>query len=170
MGGPARILVSACLLGQPVRYDGRGKRVEDATLARWQAEGRLVPFCPEIAGGLPTPRPAAEITPGGDGAAVLADAARIVTRDGDDVTAAFVAGARLALLRARESGCRFALLAEGSPSCGSGFIHDGTFSGRRVRGAGVTATLLREAGIAVFAPDGIADLARALDSVAGDPA
>jgi uncharacterized protein YbbK (DUF523 family) len=170
MGEPARILVSACLIGQPVRYDGRGRRVEDATLARWQAEGRLVPFCPEVAGGLPTPRPAAEITPGGDGAAVLAGAARIVTREGADVTAAFIAGARLTVLRAKESGCRFALLAEGSPSCGSGFIHDGTFSGRRVTGAGVTATMLREAGIAVFAPDGIADLARALDSVVGDPA
>ena len=85
MGGPPRILVSACLLGQPVRYDGRGKRGRGRDrLARWRAEGRLVPFCPEVAGGLPTPRPAAEITPGGDGAAVLAgDAARIVTCDGE---------------------------------------------------------------------------------------
>ncbi len=148
-----RILVSACLLGQKLRYDGGDKYLADRWLDRWQAENRLIPFCPEIAGGLSAPRPAAEIDPA---------RGRVWTRDGTDVTAAFQAGAVLALALARREECRFALLTDGSPSCGSGFVYDGQFTGTRIAGAGITAAWLRQHGVQVFAPDAIPALAAAL--------
>lgn len=144
-----RILVSACLMGRPVRYDGSGKPLADPRLARWQAEGRLVSVCPELLGGLTVPRPPAEIR-GGSGTDVLDGKARIVTTTGEDVTADYVAGAQAALATARAQGCRFALLIDRSPSCGSRQIYDGSFSGRLGPGEGVTAALLRAGGIAVF--------------------
>lgn len=158
---PVRILVSACLLGAPVRYDGAGKALGHPLLDRWQAEGRLVPVCPELMGGLPVPRPAAEIA-GGDGDAVLDGRARIRTRDGADVTDAFRAGADAARDAARAAGCRFALLMPRSPSCGTRDIHDGSFSGALVPGRGVTAALLVRDGVAVYGPDGMAALAAAI--------
>jgi uncharacterized protein YbbK (DUF523 family) len=142
-GGMERILVSACLLGQPVRYDGRSKRRDDQILRQWQAEGRLVSCCPEIAGGLPVPRPPAEIT-------VRGDAPEVRTQDGADVTGFFTRGAEDTLAVARRHGVRMAVLKEGSPSCGSSRIYDGTFSGRSVLGAGVTTALLERHGIRVF--------------------
>ncbi|PKR88630.1 DUF523 domain-containing protein [Pleomorphomonas diazotrophica] len=158
-----RILISACLLGRPVRYDGTGRRLADPRLERWQAEGRLVPICPELMGELPVPRPAAEIA-GGIGADVLAGRARVVTAAGEDMTAAFVAGAEVALDLARRNGCNFALLIDRSPSCGSFNIYDGTFSGRRMAGAGVTATLLAAHGIGVYADHEIDRLAEAVET------
>lgn len=157
-----KILVSACLLGRPVRYDGSAKTLEDALLDRWVAQGRTVSVCPEVMAGLPTPRPPAEIAEGRDGAAVLGGDARIVEIGGADVTAAFLAGARLALDQAMRHDCRYALLTDGSPSCGSGFIYDGSFSGRRIDGAGVTAALLRQHGVAVFSHRDIGALAAVL--------
>jgi uncharacterized protein YbbK (DUF523 family) len=108
-----------------------------------------VPFCPEVAGGLPVPRPAAEIQ-GTGGAAVLRGTARVVTSDGADVTDAFLAGARAALDAAQRSGARVAVLKDGSPSCGTTEIYDGAFSGRRKAGAGATAALLAENQVRVF--------------------
>ncbi len=157
-----RVLVSACLLGAPVRYHGRGAACEAALLQRWQAEGRLVAFCPEVAGGLPTPRPPAEIEPGQSGQAVLHGRARVLDREGADVTAAFVAGAQQALARARAQGLRLAVLKEDSPSCGSARVYDGHFAGQRLPGAGVTAALLREAGLQVFSEWELAAAAQAL--------
>jgi len=157
-----RILISACLIGRPVRYDGAGKRLADSRLDRWQAEGRLVPVCPELLGGLPVPRPPAEIV-GGSGADVLAGRARVVTATGEDVTAAFLAGAEAALDLARRSNCVYALLIDRSPSCGSLDIYDGSFSGRRISGAGVTAALLAAHGLGVFADREIDRLAEAVE-------
>ncbi|GAA2126885.1 DUF523 domain-containing protein [Actinomadura napierensis] len=147
-----RILVSSCLVGRPVRYDGAAKPVAAGLFERWRAEGRLVPFCPEVSGGLPVPRPPAEIV-GGDGAAVLGGTARVVTGTGADVTAEFLRGARLALAAARRAGARVALLKEGSPSCGGARVYDGTFTGTSVAGSGVTAALLRREGVHVFGED-----------------
>jgi uncharacterized protein YbbK (DUF523 family) len=149
-----QILVSACLLGQPVRYDGTGRRSHDRLFEQWRTEGRLIPFCPEVRGGLPVPRPAAEIS-GGLGGDVLDGRARVLTRDGSDVTGHFLDGARQALEQARSYGVRMAILKEGSPSCGSLRVHDGTFSGRKIPGGGVTTALLERHGIAVFAEDAI---------------
>lgn len=144
------VLISSCLLGNPVRYDGRGVSHDDAVLARWLKEGRVVAACPEVAGGMPIPRPPAEIEPGRDAASVLAGHARVVAVTGDDVTTPFVHGAREALAAAQRHGIRVAVLKEGSPSCGSGYVYDGHFAGRRQPGVGVTAALLRRAGIQVF--------------------
>lgn len=157
-----KILISACLLGAPVRYDGKGKLLAHPLIERWRGEGRLVSFCPELAGGFQTPRPPAEIAAQATGDAVLAGEGRVVDVDGADVTDMFVEGARQALRKARDEDCRYALLIDGSPSCGSLSIYDGAFSGRRHEGRGVTAALLAENGVEVFAPVDIDRLAARL--------
>jgi uncharacterized protein YbbK (DUF523 family) len=144
-----KILISACLLGERVRYHGGDAALSDAILDRWRREGRLVPFCPEVAGGLSVPRPPAEIQ-GAGGLAVLARTARVVTSGGADVTDAFRAGARAALDAAVREEARIAVLKDGSPSCGSRTIYDGSFGGRRRPGAGVTAALLAGGQVRVF--------------------
>ena len=156
-----RILISRCLLGEPVRYDGGAKPLNHPLLRQWNEQGLLVPICPELLGGLSVPRKPAEIV-GGDGADVLAGRARVLTIDGEDVTAAFIAGARLARDLAEREGCAFALLKENSPSCGTHRIADGSFSGVRKPGQGVTAALLRAAGLRVFGETMLESLARAL--------
>ncbi len=153
-----RILVSACLLGEPVRYDGGQRRLAHPALARWLTEGRAVGFCPECAAGLPTPRPPAEIAPGADAALCLRGMGAVRDIGGGDVTAAFVDAARRALAFARAHHCAWALLADRSPSCGSRFVHAGRFDGALRPGAGLTAELLRRNGIAVFAEDEIGAL------------
>ncbi|WP_312466528.1 DUF523 domain-containing protein [Pseudescherichia sp.] len=144
-----KILVSACLMGFKVRYNGSEKQVVEATLARWQQEGRLVIHCPELAAGLPVPRLSAEIS-GGNGIDVMRNAARITESDGTDVTGHYQLAAWLALRAAQETDCRAALLTDGSPTCGSSAIYDGSFSGQRQQGMGVAAALLAEHGIKVF--------------------
>ena len=138
-----KVVVSSCLLGAPVRYDGRDKKSSHPILQRWLDEGRIISVCPEMLGGLGTPRPPAEIIDDGS--------RRVVTRDGVEVTAAFEAGARAAA----EQDAVVAILKDGSPSCGSSFIYDGTFSKASVAGEGVTAALLRARGVAVFSEDQI---------------
>ncbi|HBY4506854.1 TPA: DUF523 domain-containing protein [Klebsiella pneumoniae] len=110
-----KLLVSACLMGFQVRYNGSEKAQLAATLSRWQQAGRLVIHCPELA-------------------------------------------AWLALSAAREAGCQAALLTDGSPTCGSQFVYDGSFRGRRKAGAGVAADLLRAHGITVFSDGQIPQL------------
>ncbi|WP_313531485.1 DUF523 domain-containing protein [Shinella sp.] len=145
-----KILISACLAGLPVRYNGSAKPLIHDAVERWKAEGRLVTLCPELAGGFQVPRPPAEIENGLDGDDVLDGRARVLEISGEDVSAAYIDGARIALDVARENGCRHALLIDGSPSCGSGFVYDGSFSGRKHAGQGVTAAFLRRNGIAVY--------------------
>lgn len=147
----AKILVSACLLGRPVRYNGTAKPIGHASLEQWGREGRLVTICPELTAGFSVPRPPAEISRGQSGQAVLAGTAQVFESTGTDVTRLYVAGAEAALALALEHDCRFAVLVDGSPSCGSSFIYDGSFGGRKHVGAGVTAALLREHSIEVFA-------------------
>jgi uncharacterized protein YbbK (DUF523 family) len=149
------LLVSACLLGVQTRYNG-GHHLSNAVVALAQA-ATLIPVCPEQLGGLPTPRPAAEIR-GGDGKAVLQGAARVVTAAGEDRTAIFLQGGRETLHIARMTGAVAALLKARSPSCGSGEIYDGSFSGRRVAGDGVTAGMLKALGLAVFSEEHLAAL------------
>lgn len=143
-----RILVSACLMGEKVRYDGGDCR-QNGLLEQWQAEGRLVPFCPEVAGGLSVPRPAAEIE-AGDAEAVLHGRALIRTREGADVTDAFLQGAEKALAECQRHNIRIVVLKEGSPSCGVSQVNDGSFNSRKVNGEGLTACLLNRHGIRVF--------------------
>lgn len=155
-----KILVSRCLLGHRVRYDGGAHGPFDL-LGRWQAEGRVVALCPEVAGGLPTPRPPAEI-PGGQGVQVLDGQLAVMTVDGEDVSAAFLAGAEQALTLVERHGIRLALLKARSPSCGNRENYDGSFTGVRVAGEGVTAALLRRAGVQVFNEDELAAAEAAL--------
>ncbi|MGA4845432.1 DUF523 domain-containing protein [Streptomyces sp. G5(2025)] len=146
------VLVSACLRGIPCRYDGRDKAspaLDEAVAGR-----EVVPFCPEAAGGLPTPRRPAELV-GGDGHDVLDGRARVVEDTGRDVTAAFVDGARRALAAARRAGCTEALLMPRSPSCGHGAVYDGSFGGELVAGDGVTAALFERNGISVRPVPGV---------------
>jgi uncharacterized protein YbbK (DUF523 family) len=156
-----KILVSRCLLGQPVRYDG-GAFALSALLEHWQAQGRIVPLCPEVAGGLPTPRPPAEI-PGGQGAEVLDGVQVVRTLHGADVSAEFLAGAQAALRLVREHGIRLAVLKARSPSCGNHENYDGSFSGAKVAGEGVTAAALRRAGVQVFNEQELEQAIQALD-------
>lgn len=155
-----KVLVSRCLLGHRVRYDG-GASGPYGQLARWQDEGRIIALCPEVAGGLPTPRAPAEI-PGGQGLDVLNGKAPVITSEGEDVTAAFMDGAQQALALVNRHGIRIAILKANSPSCGNVQTYDGSFSGVKVEGQGVTAALLAGAGVQVFSELQLDDAARAL--------
>jgi uncharacterized protein YbbK (DUF523 family) len=143
------ILVSSCLLGEKVRYHGGDAAISHPILDRWIAEGRVVPLCPEMAGGLRAPRPPAEIQ-GGTGDDVLRGVAFVRRKDDADVSDAFERGAAAAVALVRELGIRVAVLKEGSPSCGVRQIYDGSFSGRRIEASGVTAAALRREGVRVF--------------------
>jgi uncharacterized protein YbbK (DUF523 family) len=143
-----KILVSRCLLGHRVRYDGGAHGPFDQ-LGLWQAEGRVVALCPEVAGGLPTPRSPAEI-PGGQGSQVLDGQRPVVTDSGEDVSVQFLAGAQQAVVLVQRYGIQMAVLKARSPSCGNTENYDGTFTGRRISGEGVTAAALRRTGVKVF--------------------
>ncbi len=161
-----RILISACLSGRPVRYNGTDKyAAAKEFIARWQSEGRLVPLCPEVAVGFPTPRPPAEIQRNGtahkrafDGADVLTGDARIVEDTGTDVSTLYGQAAQDTVDYARRHECRHAVLTDGSPSCGSTFIYDGTFSGATKPGVGATTAALRNSNISVWPETAIAEL------------
>lgn len=129
-------LVSACLAGRRCRYDGKDGRVE--WVAELVALGEAVAVCPEVLGGLPTPRAPSERV-----------GERVVSAEGADVTAAFAHGAREALRVCEAHGCTAAILKARSPSCGCGHIYDGTFSGVLAKGNGVFADLLLGQGIPV---------------------
>jgi uncharacterized protein YbbK (DUF523 family) len=148
--GSSVYLVSACLLGMPLAYDGQGRLARE--LAPLVAQGRMVPVCPEVAGGLAIPRPCAEIV-GGSGEDVLDGQARVVTADGQDVTAAYLEGAEAALATARRCGATKAVLKARSPSCGSSRIYDGSHTGRLVPGQGVAAALLCRAGLEIISEE-----------------
>lgn len=144
----SKILVSACLLGERVRYDGVAKPV-NALLHDLYQKGRIIAVCPEVDGGLPVPRLPAEIVHG-DGMEVLKGQADILRTDGVSVKDAFLQGAYRALELVRKHDIKIAILKSKSPSCSSGMIYDGTFSGTLKEGAGVTTALLEKHGIKVF--------------------
>lgn len=131
------ILVSACLLGEPCRYDGKSKPCERVIALK--NTYNLIPICPEVMGGLPTPRTPSEIC-----------GERVLMKDGRDVTENYNRGAQKALEIARENACTVAILKEKSPSCGSGLIHNGSFDGGLVEGDGITTQLLKQNGIRVL--------------------
>ena len=147
----ARILVSACLLGVYCRYNGERKQMDG--IERLMERAELIPVCPEILGGLPTPRPAAERVGN-----------RVMNREGADVTEAYRRGAEETLRLAELFGAKMALLKERSPSCGMGKIHDGSFLGRIVDGSGVTAELLAAHGISVYGESCIDELLDVLEN------
>lgn len=131
------IIVSACLLGCKTRYSGDGKQNEE--ILKLKEKHNLIPVCPEQLGGLATPRQPSEQRED-----------RVITCDGSDVTEAFEQGAQEVLRLAKIFDCDTAILKERSPSCGSGRVYDGTFSGTQIDGDGVTARLLKQNGIRVI--------------------
>lgn len=141
------IMISACLAGLNVRYDGW--HCLQPKLAQMVANEEAITVCPEVLGELSIPRDPAEIV-GGDGYDVLDGKAKVVTNKGKDVTAHFLKGAQLTLQKALEVGATTVILKENSPSCGSEFIYNGEFNGSKRMGVGVTAALLKRNGIDVI--------------------
>lgn len=148
MNKPA-ILISACLMGVHCRYNGTCGMIEE--LDELKNCAHLIPVCPEILGGLPTPRNPAEIV--GD---------QVITDHGEDVTDAYRRGAQAVLKLARLLGAHAAILKERSPSCGAGEIYDGSFRHVRVSGDGAAAGLLKQNGIAVYGESRVSEIIRGI--------
>lgn len=147
-----RFIVSACLLGCNCKYSGGNN---DNPAVRSFLSGReYITICPEVDGGLPTPRAASEIR-GGTGLDVVLGRARVLTRAGVDVSSQFIEGAKQAVATARAFGAAAALLKERSPSCGVRWIYNGDYDGTVKPGAGVTATALAESGLLLFSEESI---------------
>ncbi|MDK2921674.1 MAG: hypothetical protein PWR24_1231 [Desulfonauticus sp.] len=134
------VLVSACLLGISSRYDGTSK--PDHKILALAKNNILIPVCPEQLGGLPTPREPAEILHN-----------KVITKKGIDVTKNFLTGAKETLLIARLLNIKLAILKQLSPSCGVSKIYDGSFSGKIVKGSGITARYLMDNGILVISEE-----------------
>ena len=147
-----RIIVSGCLAGLPCSYDGKDRLSH--VVREIVDSGRGITACPEQLGGRPTPREATELA-AGDGNVVLEGKAKALTKSGADVTAEFIRGAERTLRLAKKKGCRKAILKARSPSCGSGKVYDGTFSGGLKDGDGVAAALLKREGIEVLTEEDI---------------
>ncbi|CAK3897794.1 MULTISPECIES: DUF523 domain-containing protein [unclassified Vibrio] len=152
----SKVLVSSCLLGCKVRYDGNDLKPESPEFQKFVEANEIVSFCPEVAGGLPTPRVPAEIC-GGDGTNVIEGSSKIMGKDGSDVTKEFLKGARLALKICQQENISSAILTDGSPSCGSSQIYNGKFEGTKVVGMGATTALLRQNGITVMSQHDVAN-------------
>ena len=133
------LLISACLLGFECKYSGGSNKLSDERIVALKEKYRLIPVCPESAGGLPTPRDPSER---------LGD--KVVSSKGKDVTAEFTKGAETAVYLARRYGCKQALLKRNSPSCGGEYIYDGSFSGKLIPGEGLSAQMLRAAGVEIL--------------------
>lgn len=144
-----KILISACLLGSKVRYNSTDLLIKHPLIKKWQQEGRLVPICPEVAGGMSIPRAPAEII-NGTGQQVITGKAQVINNIQQNVTKEFILGAQEALKLAKENNCIAAIFTERSPSCGSSQIYDGSFLGKRIEGVGVTSALLIQHKIKVF--------------------
>ena len=157
------ILISACLLGNPVRYNGTDLFLDHPLIKGWLDQDRLVAICPEVEGGLPVPRAPAEIVKG-DGKSVLGGKSRVVDEEGEDVTNSFIKGALKTLKMALDNDCVAAILTEHSPSCGSNRVYDGTFTKTKRDGVGVTTSMLEQNHIPVFNQEQLEDLQNYLES------
>lgn len=140
-----KILISACLVGDKVNYKGQGNYHPDVEKLKEKYE--LVLFCPEMEGGLPSPRIPSEI-----------QGSQVVNKEGKLVTREFEKGANKALALCRYLGIHIAVLKESSPSCGTHLIHDGRFMDHKIKGMGITARLLKENGIDVYSEEEINSL------------
>lgn len=137
-----KIFISACLLGHRVRYNGKSVPTNNAILLKWKKEGRLLPLCPEISGGLPTPRPASEI--------INSDPLQILNIKGESMASPFLQGAKISLQLIQKYHIKIAILKDHSPSCGSTHIYDGSFTNTLIKGQGITTRFLRNHGVKVF--------------------
>ncbi len=142
-----KILISACLIGENMKYDGGHNAISSEIIHRWKEEGLLVPLCPEVLGGLSVPRPTCEVIKGTN---------KVICKTGEDVSLAFEKGATESLKIAKEEGVCMAILKARSPSCGKDVIYDGTFTSTKVEDSGITCKLLQESGIPVFSEEELA--------------
>lgn len=144
------ILVSSCLAGLKVRYNGTHSLEEK--IGQLVEENKALPVCPELLGGLATPREPAEIV-GGGGGDVLDGKAKVIDKSGKDVTKFFIDGAYATLEIAQKYKATMVVLKENSPSCGSSSIYNGEFNGKKIAGNGVTSALLKRNGIEVMSEE-----------------
>jgi uncharacterized protein YbbK (DUF523 family) len=162
MSSMEKILISSCLLGEPVRYNGKCCKLESEIVKHWLDEGRVISVCPEMSAGFGVPRPPAEII-GNNGYAVLDGFGAVVDDRGSDITRQTVQGAQDVLEIVERLRVRVAVLKDGSPSCGRTYIYNGQFRGVKKRGeVGVTAALLQRHGVTVFSEFQIAEAAHRL--------
>ncbi len=139
MSAKEKLLVSACLIGENVKYNGKNNRIDISKLSN---QYEIVPFCPEVEGGLPIPRPPSEI--------ISSNPLKIINTSKEDVTNCFLTGAKKALEICKKLNIKKALLKENSPSCGKNFVYDGSF-GKVLRGGqGATASMLSKNSIEIF--------------------
>jgi uncharacterized protein YbbK (DUF523 family) len=149
-----KILISRCFLGENVRYNNVVLTLAHPLIVLWQQQGRFIPICPEISGGLSVPREPAEIQKSSN---------KILTKSGINVSTQFNLGAQQALTLCQQHTIRYALLKESSPSCGSTLIYDGSFTNNKVLGQGVTSQLLAQHNIKVFSENTLEALEKLLD-------
>ena len=157
------ILISACLLGEAVRYDGTDLFIDHPLIKKWLDQDRLIAVCPEVEGGLSIPRAPAEIQKG-DGKLVLGGKSRVIDSEGEDVTTSYIKGALKSLKMALDNDCVAAILTEHSPSCASNRIYDGTFTKTKHEGVGVTTSMLEQNHIPVFNQEQLEDLQEFLEN------
>lgn len=148
------IMVSSCLAGEKVRYDG--KHCLNNQIRKLVEENKGVAVCPEILGGLMTPREPAEII-GGNGEDVLDGKAKVINKSGKDVTDLYLKGAYATLEKAKQFNATMLVLKENSPSCGSSMIYNGEFIGKKIAGDGVTSALLKRNGFRVISDEQIGE-------------
>ncbi|MCP3873521.1 MAG: DUF523 domain-containing protein [Desulfobacteraceae bacterium] len=157
-----KILISACLAGDLVRYDARHVPIKDPLVKDWSRNDLLLKVCPEVSGGLKIPRLPAQIL-NGNGLDVLNKKAKVIDIEGYDVTHSFVKGAEYAFSLVKKFDIKIAVLKEKSPSCGVHSIYDGHFNSILIPGFGVTAAMLRKNGIKVFSENELEQVAALLD-------
>jgi uncharacterized protein YbbK (DUF523 family) len=143
------VLISACLLGKNCRYDGGHCKVDELN----ELNVEIIPVCPEEAGGMGTPRPAAEMQ--NTSREIINGSGKIYTQNGDDVTSKFINGSKTELSKINENKADFALLKSNSPSCGFGHVYDGTFSGKLRKDNGIFAQMCEDEGVEVVSSDNI---------------
>ena len=152
-----KILISSCLLGEPVRYNGTGATTIDPILLQWQQEDRLITVCPEILAGLPTPRPPAEIqTTNND--------KEVFDITGHNITNLFILGAQKTLDLVQKHNIKMAIMKARSPSCGNLQIYDGSFTNKIIPGTGFTSSLLLQHNCKVFNEEHLEEARQYFDS------
>ncbi len=159
-----RILISACLAGDLVRYDAKVVPINGYQVPIWHQQNQLVNVCPEVSGGLKIPRPPAQIL-NGNGLDVLEKRARVFDIKGNDVTGEFIKGAEYAFSLVTKYDIKVAVLKEKSPSCGVHFIYDGRFNHSLMSGFGVTTALLKKKGVTVFSENELDTAAAFLETL-----
>ncbi|WP_304152189.1 DUF523 domain-containing protein [Finegoldia magna] len=138
------VLISACLLGVDCKYNGSNNKLDDEIIHSLKEKYNLIPVCPEIMGGMPTPRNPVEITDG-----------KVFDYDGEEFTKEFEKGSEEVLKLAKLYNSSIAILKENSPSCGSNYIYDGTFNHQKIKGMGIAAHKLSKENIKLFSEENV---------------